>query len=351
MKRFAYASAIWLVCLAVDAAPMPAVEVVQLRTAAQLASAPKFVQQGEGGGKQVRGLCVDINRAIERQDPGLQITGDQNSLPLTRIEAQMRSGDLDMACGLLRTSERESIYTYVDPGLFTVAYYLVARADDPVEISNWDDVRGLGEQGTILLIRGHGTVSRLKEVGGLRIDAGAGDSKTNLQKLIAGRGRFYYHRVPGIATEIHRAALEGKVRVLPTAMDTQRFHMMVGRHVAPETLDRLKTALTQLAGSGELKRLFDRWFEEAQLMGAADEERYNAAGGDVALRTAATARTPNSTTASTRSIRVNRAMPESAGESSLRRLSSKPGITIKRLNPPSATANPTIASLISKAVP
>lgn len=266
MKRLAYAGAIWFGCMALNAVALPALPATQLRTAAQLGSEPKFVQQGEGGAKNVAGLCVDINRAIERQDPTLGISGDQQSLPLARIEAQMRSGALDMACGLLRTREREAAFTYVEPALFSVTYFMIVRADDDVEISNWDDVRNLGENGTILLIRGQGTVSRLKELGGLRIDAGAGDAKSNLHKLLAGRGRFYYHRVPGIATEIRHAALEGKVRVLPTVMDTQRFHMVVGRHVVPETLDKLRAALAQLESSGELKRLFDRWYEQPHAM-------------------------------------------------------------------------------------
>lgn len=264
MKRLAYTGALWFACWMLDAAAVPTVEVAQLRTAAQLSSAPKFVQHGEGSGARVSGLCVDIYRAIEQQDPTLRITGDQDSLPLTRIEAHMRAGSLDIACGLLRTRERESMFTYAEPALFTVSYFLVARADDNVEIYNWNDVRNLGEQGTILLIRGQGTVSRLRDVGGLRVDAGAGDAASNLQKLQAGRGRFYYHRVPGLATEIRRAAMDGKVRVLPTPMDVQRFHMLVGRHVAPETLDKLRAALTQLSSNGELKRLFDRWFEEVQ---------------------------------------------------------------------------------------
>ena len=260
MKPWAYTCAVWAACLVLNAAAQP----VQLRTAAQLGSAPKFVQQGEGGPRQVTGLCVDINRAIERQDPALVIGGDQQSLPLTRIEAQLRGGTLDFACGLLHTREREAAFVYLDPALFTVTYFLVARAGDDVGIASWDDVRALGEKGKILLIHGQGTIGRLNELGGLQIDAGASDAKTALHKLLAGRGRFFYHRMPGVAAEIRQAALENRVRVLPTVMDIQRFHMLAGRHVAPATLDRLRRALAQLEASGELKRLFERWYEEAQ---------------------------------------------------------------------------------------
>jgi polar amino acid transport system substrate-binding protein len=263
MKRWALAWSVWFACLDAAAQGAAAPALLQVRTAAQLGSAPKFVQPEEGGSRQVTGLCVDINRAIERQDPTLIIKGDQHSLPLTRIEAQMRAATLDIACGLLHTREREGAFNYLDPALFSVTYYLVARAGDQVAIDSWDDVRGLGDQDKILLIHGQGTIGRLKELGGLQVDSGASDAKTALQKLLAGRGRFFYHRVPGLATEIRQAALDDKVRVLPAVMDIQRFHMVAGRHVAPGTQDKLRRALAQLEASGELKRLFERWYVEA----------------------------------------------------------------------------------------
>ncbi|SFV01720.1 substrate-binding periplasmic protein [Pseudoduganella namucuonensis] len=267
MRRHAYACVMAAACMMRLAWAGPAVagEIMEIRTAAQLSSSPKFVQQGAG---QVAGLCVDIHRAIERIDPSLRIVGDQTWRPLPRIEAEVRKGGLDIACGLLRNKEREASYHYLDTALFSVTYFLVARADDDVEINSWDDVRGLGDKGTILLIHGFGPIARLKEIGGLQLDSGGSDARTNLMKLMAGRGRFYYHRSPGIATEIRQAALEGKVRVLPTVMDLQRFHMVAGKHVAQETLDKLRRALAQLEASGELKRLFSRWYDDGAALGA-----------------------------------------------------------------------------------
>lgn len=240
------------------AAPAGAADIIELRTAAQQSTAPKFVAV-DGS---TAGLCVDIHRAIEKADPGLRITGEQQWRPLPRLEAELRGGTLDIACGLMRNREREADLVYADPALFTVSYHLVARADDPVDVQSWDDVRNLGDKGSILAIHGFGQVARLKELGGLTIDAGAADASTNLRKLLAGRGRFYYHRSPGIAAEIRKAGLDGKVRVLPVMMDSQRFYMVAGRHVAGGTLARLNRALANLDASGELKRLFNKWYEE-----------------------------------------------------------------------------------------
>lgn len=241
--------------------PARAADIIELRTAAQQSTAPKFVP-ADGG---AAGLCVDIHRAIEKADPGLRITGDQQWRPLPRLEAELRGGTLDIGCGLMRNREREADLAYAEPALFAVSYHLVARADDPVEVQTWDDVRNLGDKGAILAIHGFGQVARLKELGGLTIDAGAGDASINLRKLLAGRGRFYYHRSPGIAAEIRKAGLEGKVRVLPAMMDSQRFYMVAGRHVPGSTLARLNRVLAHLDASGELKRLFGKWYDEAPL--------------------------------------------------------------------------------------
>ena len=233
--------------------------VTELRTAAQQASEPKFVTVVDNGRAVVGGLCVDIMRAIESTDPGLKFTGDQVWQPLVRMEAGMGNGDLDVVCGLLRTGAREARYTYLDTALFSVTYYLIARADDEVQIQSWDDVRNLGDHGIVLVINGFGILGKLETVPGLKIDAGAYTSKGNFDKLLAGRGRFYYHRSPGINAEIRNAGVEEKVRILPTAMHREKFYMVGSRKLPADTLNRLGKAIAQLERNGELAKLFKQW--------------------------------------------------------------------------------------------
>lgn len=239
-----------------------AAALADIRTAAQIGTEPKYIAQPQQRKSAIAGLCIDINRAIERIEPSLRFVGDQDWQPTTRLEAEMTSGSLDAACGLSRTKERERRFIYIEPPLFSVKYFLVARADDEVQINNWDDVRRLGDDGSILMVHGFGPVARLKELGGLLIDDGATDSKTNLMKLLAGRGRFYYHRSPGIQVEIRKAGVEGKVKILPVTMDRQAFHMVLGKRVAAEPVEKIRKAVLVLERSGELKRLLDKWFEE-----------------------------------------------------------------------------------------
>lgn len=237
----------------------PATAVTELKTAAQEATVPKFVVQKQDGKAIVGGLCVDIMRAIERVEPDLKFTGSQIWQPLARVEAGVATGSLDTACALLRNRPRESKFIYVDPPLFSVNYHLVVRADDEAQVANWDDVRKLGERGVVLVINGFGMIKRLEELGGLRIDSGATDSKSNLDKLLAGRGRFYMHRSPGVKAEIRLAGVQDKVKLLPAVVHTEKFYMVMAKTAPAEVVEKMRKAISQLDRSGELVKLFEKW--------------------------------------------------------------------------------------------
>lgn len=239
--------------------PGPAQAATELQTAAQEATEPKFIQDTQGTKPTVVGLCIDIMRAIERVDPSLAFVGDQAWQPLVRVEASVANGNLDAACAFLRNRARESKFTYVEPALFTVNYRLVVATDDEVQIQDWDDVRKLGGKGVVLVIHGFGMVKRLEEIGGLTVDSGAKDSQTNLRKLLAGRGRFYIHRSPGIESEIRQSGLQDKVKLLPAVLHAEKFHMVLAKRVPAEVVEKVRAAITQLDRSGELARLFNKW--------------------------------------------------------------------------------------------
>jgi polar amino acid transport system substrate-binding protein len=234
--------------------------VTEMRTAAQNASEPKFIALvDEDGRKSVGGICIDIMRAMERIAPEIRFVGDQTWQPLKRLEAMVENGNLDVACGLLHGVARETKFNYIEPPLFPVNYYLIVREDDDVQVENWNDVRKLGAQGVILVINGFGIINRLNELGGLTIDSGAYDSKANLDKLLARRGRFYLHRSPGINAEIRKAGMQGKVKILPTPMHTESFHMVVSKKLPAETVEAIRKAIVTLDRNGELKRIVDKW--------------------------------------------------------------------------------------------
>ncbi len=248
--------ACWLTLACAAAPAAPSGPLVALRVAAQAGTDPKFIDAGDG---RVIGVCIDIFRTIERIDPGLVFIGDQQWLPLVRAHAEVASHQHDALCAIQRTPERERQYVYIDVPLLPLRFQLLARADDPVVIGNWDDVRRLGAGGIILTNRGFGTTEALERIGGLQYSASAADPLNNLQKLVARRGRFFLHRGPGLKSFIQRTGYAGKVKVLPQVMYQTETFMALGTHVDPAVAERVRHAVEQMERTGELARLLKKW--------------------------------------------------------------------------------------------
>ncbi|TFW14983.1 transporter substrate-binding domain-containing protein [Duganella callida] len=233
-----------------------AAQPVVLKVVAQEGTEPKYIPAGIG---RVVGLCVDLYRAIERTDPGVVFAGDQQWTPALQALSQLASHEHDALCAVQRTDERARQYVFLEPALFQLRYQLIARAGDPATINNWDDVRKLGPQGVILVNRGYTAPGMLERIGGLQVDASATTPAANLQKLIAGKGRFFLHRAPGMQGFIDRAGAAGKVKILPAVMATTQVYMALGTHVDPAVRARVQRAIEQLEKNGELARILQKW--------------------------------------------------------------------------------------------
>jgi polar amino acid transport system substrate-binding protein len=248
---------LWLLMLACTLPGSPAhATPVALRVAAQEGTEPKFIAAGKD---RIVGFCVDLFRTIERIDPGLIFVGDQQWMPLVRAHSELANHQHDALCAVQRTAERERQYLYLDLPLFPLQYMLLARINDTVVINGWDDVRKLGAQGVVLVNRGYSTAEMLEQFGGLRINSSATNPAMNLQKLIAGRGRFFLHRGPDLQGFLARAGVVGKVRILPHVMYTTNVYMAMGTHVDPAVAARVQRALEQMEKTGELARLLKKW--------------------------------------------------------------------------------------------
>lgn len=229
----------------------------EIRTAAQVGTEPKFLTDQRSGA--VVGICIDIMRAVERVDPALKFVGQQRWEPLTRIYSSLDHGLQDVSCGLSHSAERDKKYIFVGPALFTIRYHLIARADDPVTINNWDDVRKLEPDGIVLANRGFAGVTMLENAGVRQIDAGAASPQLNVQKLLARRGRLFFHRGPGLQAILDRTGYGGKLRILPTEMASSPLYFVAGKHVDVALIEHLRAALQVLDKSGELERIARSW--------------------------------------------------------------------------------------------
>jgi glutamate/aspartate transport system substrate-binding protein len=235
---------------------LPAFPAEHLRVAAQVGTEPKFLSADTGA---VIGLCTDILRAIERIDPGLKFTGDQLWMPVTRVMTELAAGAQDAACAMQHTPDRDRKFIYLEPALFEVDYVLLARRDDPVDIRSWEDLRSLRPQPVVLVNRGFAVSATLQSIPGIQVDASAADTKLNLEKLVAGRARLYFHRGPGIPRMLERAGVAAKVRILPDALLHTGSYLVLGKHVDAAIAERLRLALAHLEKSGELQAIVKKW--------------------------------------------------------------------------------------------
>jgi glutamate/aspartate transport system substrate-binding protein len=229
----------------------------EVRTAAQVGTEPKF-QADERSGTVV-GICIDIMNAVERVDPSLRFSGHQAWQPLARIYSSIDRGTQDASCGLSHSPERDKKYVFVGPPLFTIRYHLIARIDDPVSIASWDDVRKLEPDGVVLANRGFAGVTVLEKAGVRLIDASAASPQLNVQKLLAHRGRLFFHRSPGLQATLNRTGYGARVRILPMEMASSPLYFVVGRHLDAGVVERLRAALQTLEKSGELERIARNW--------------------------------------------------------------------------------------------
>ncbi len=91
-----------------------------LRIAVQENSAPKYLAQLQTA-NAAEGICPDVLRAIERQDPSVRFVFEPLFQPLKRIEHGMALADTDANCladnAERRAADRSQIGSRHDPGL------------------------------------------------------------------------------------------------------------------------------------------------------------------------------------------------------------------------------------------
>lgn len=224
---------------------------LDLRVAVWDGAAPFMIKTEQGW----RGICVDIYKAMETLDPQLRFVIDEEPMPLRRIEYELQAGRRDLICGARKTPAREAGgMQFLKTGFYTSGYRLAVRSDDDVQVSSWDDVKKLGNQGVVLIMQGHGEIERLQQLG-IQLDSGTPSAEQNLIKLEAGRARFFYHRDIFFKSSSFNPKDHPKVRLLPTVFDPSPAYIAAGKMLSKDVLIQLDTVFNRLMRSGELARI------------------------------------------------------------------------------------------------
>lgn len=226
----------------------------QVRTTGQEANILKF----DPANPKAPGFSVELMRELERATPELRFVGQEVLRPVKRIDLELEAGVLDVFFGLVRTESRESRLQVLDT-LYTQAAQLAVRASDTVAIQSLDDIRALGPKGSVGVPKGSAYADMLRAEGGFLMDDGVASVTATLRKLVTGRVRFVFFSDTLLRKYIQDEGLEQKIRLLPARFSTQDVCLVASRQAPPEMVARLRAALERLRGSGELRRLQDKY--------------------------------------------------------------------------------------------
>lgn len=232
--------------------------VLSLQVMGQESLPPKWLMRNG----QAAGVCPDILAAIARIEPRLRFGGLQDFRSILVIEQGLRSGNVHIACALLDTATRREIAEAVEQPLYLARQRLAARASDNAVVNNLDDLARL--KPLVNTSRGAAYIEQLRERG-IAVDDSTGANLTNLRKVIAGHGRFFYMNELTLHWLIREHGMQHKVKLMPAVLKEDPLFLWVSKKAPEQAFPLLAAAIGKLQASGELARIYARWAGEAGL--------------------------------------------------------------------------------------
>lgn len=233
-------------------------EPLLLRTLA-VDSYPKYVRDVQPHQSAPRGLCADVY-ALVQQRTGIRIEGHDVFASGRRVETELEAGRIDLFCGWLRSPERVSRFQLIDIPILVLRPVLVIRANDEVSITLHDELHLLTREGSFLTVPGTELERTLRSLPAARIDVSATSIEANLNKLLRGDGRYFFHHDFGAPPTIRRMGIQRQVKVIVLREDHPRpQYIFFSRKAPPELVRQVEAALSAAHQDGSLARLRQRY--------------------------------------------------------------------------------------------
>lgn len=229
-------------------------QALTLRTVQQSGSLVKY----DPGGNPARpGLCLEILRAVETTDPGLQFTGLEQQVPLKRVERLLAEGMVDVFFCLLKSPEREKQWRYAPVPLYGVHHVVAQRADDPRRFNSLADLAAASRTKRVLVMRGTALARRLT-VADVAI-AEVASEREALQMLTLSRADAIYGQDINLRRQIADARLGDKVTIGSTIFQDEPQYLALRADLPAAHEDRITQALRKLEREGTLRQLADKY--------------------------------------------------------------------------------------------
>ncbi len=227
-----------------------------LRTASQAGIAIKFNLNRPGP----PGFCVELVRWLEKNDPGLRFTGLQRELPLARAILELRDRQIDVFFSLIDSPKRLRQVDFLDtPVLYESRHQVAVRREEPARPGNYAELREASRPDGVLITHGTVYAEALQQVGGFKLQALASSNRQNLEMLLRGRARVFYHAGSTLRAEIAAAGLSDRLVVLNTVFQVQKQRVAFAPGLAPEARARVARGMAALDARGVLADLRARY--------------------------------------------------------------------------------------------
>ncbi|WP_457445870.1 substrate-binding periplasmic protein [Roseateles sp. P5_E4] len=225
-----------------------------LRTVQQASSTVKY---DPDGGPLKPGLCLEILRAVERQDAGLHFTGLDQQVPLKRVERLLADGLIDAFFCLLKSPEREKQWRYAPVALYIVRHVVVQRADDPRNPDSLAQLAALSRRKPVLVMRGTALARRL--VAANVAVAEVSSEREALQMLVMGRADAIYGQDINLQRHVAQSKLGDKLRFGRTVFQEEPQFLALRADLPAAHEERLTQALRKLEKDGTLRQLAEKY--------------------------------------------------------------------------------------------
>lgn len=232
----------------------PAEPALWLRTAAQAGAPAKYAELGQ----RRPGLCAELLQAVERSDPGLRFRGQEQFLPLRRVERMLGQQEIDVFFCLIRSAERQRQWDYLPVPLYRVRHRVVLRLEDRHEILGWPELRALSRRKPVLVAQGSVLAQTLAQAQVSYSEAPRGDAEA-LRMLLLGRGDAVYAQDMALAPLLEQPEFAGRLRLAEVVLQEDEQWVAVARGLPPAPRQRLLRALQILEREGGLRALAERY--------------------------------------------------------------------------------------------
>lgn len=205
------------------------------------------------------GICAEIISFITKKYSDLQITGLDTQAPLTRIEQGLESGQIDVFFCLLKSPERATKFHFNETPIYKVNHVVITKADDKIEIKDLATLKSLSEQSAVMVAQGS-ALAKFLESQGVKIESSTKDEVANLNKLLLGRGRFYYAQDMSVLASIHEGKLDlSKFRILANSFKEEAQYVAFSKQATAATIQKISAAIDDMKKSGELENIVSKY--------------------------------------------------------------------------------------------